>query len=118
MTAHRSWSATREKRQREMTPRQRAEALEARGRARRELEDELSTEARMTEPTPKQLPSYAGTGPKDRVRAFLDAVAATNEGRVRSGLAPAGLMGWRGGDGYYHELTEADLWALVGGDDA
>lgn len=63
----------------------------------------------MDELTP--LPAYHGA--RDRVTRFLDAVAASTAGHgPRSELAPAGLMGWRGADGYYHELTEADLREL------
>jgi len=72
------------------------------------------------EALPQPLAPYVGTGPEDRVRAFLEAVAASAATRrgPRSELAPTGLMGWPGEDGYYHELTEADLWDLVGGDGA
>lgn len=64
----------------------------------------------------EQLPRYDGTGPADRVGRFLDAVEASGRARgTRSEFEPEGLMGRRGTDGYYHELRQDDLRALLTG---
>lgn len=59
------------------------------------------------------LPLYTGSGPADRVSRFLDAVEETHPRSHRSSIEPAGLMSWRGKDGFYHELLPEDLRALV-----
>jgi len=59
---------------------------------------------------------YQGEGPVDRVARFLDALAVCNAFKgPRTPLQPAGLLGRPGADGFYHELLESDLRALVEG---
>lgn len=59
---------------------------------------------------------YVGAGPLDRLEKFLDAWAEhhTHEG-PRSEYEPTGLAGAPGSDGYYHEVSFADLRAIVEG---
>lgn len=58
----------------------------------------------------EKLPAYEGTGPVDRVRAFLDAHEARGE---RSPLEPRGVAGAVGADGFYHDLLVDDLRSLL-----
>jgi hypothetical protein len=62
----------------------------------------------------EKLPVYAGTGPVDRVRAFLDALDALDvEHGPKSPLEPRGVAGVPGQDGFYHDLLADDLRSLL-----